>query len=147
MCYGSDRLREMSLEIPSNAPAAGAPNVRQFISTATDTTLSEALITLRKRRRVLIVCAVLGMLYGFYTAITQIKLYEAFGRIEVRSGSSNEFKLDAVSVFDDDPQRKLQTEQAILTSDTLLATVARDLNLENNEYFLGGKAPARHQSM
>jgi polysaccharide biosynthesis transport protein len=137
----------MSLEIPSNAPAAGAPNVAQFISTATDTTLSEALITLRKRRKTLIACAVLGILYGFYTAITQVKLYEAFGRIEVRSGSSNEFKLDAVSVFDDDPQRKLQTEQAILTSDTLLATVAKDLNLENNADFLGGKAPAKHQSM
>jgi capsular exopolysaccharide synthesis family protein len=138
----------MSSEIPANAPAAvGAPNARQFISPATDTTLSEALITLRKRRQTLIICALLGMLYGFYSAITQVKLYEAFGRIEVRSGSSNEYKLSAVSVFDDDPQRKLQTEQAILTSDTLLATVARDLNLENNAYFLGGKAPEKHQSM
>ena len=137
----------MSLETPVNAPAASVSNTRQFIAPTTDTTLSEALITLRKRRLILVACVLLGILYGLYTAITQIKLYEAFGRIEVRSGSSNEFKLDAVSVFDDDPQRKLQTEQAILTSDTLLAKVAGDLNLENNANFLGGKAPAKHQTM
>ena len=127
---GSDRLEQMSLETPVSAPAASVSNTRQFIAPTTDTTLSEALITLRKRRTILVIFVLLGLLYGLYTGITQIKLYEAFGRIEVRSGSSNEFKLDAVSVFDDDPQRKLQTEQAIITSDTLLATVARDLNLE-----------------
>ena len=144
---GSDRLKEMSLETPVNAPAGSVSNTRQFIAPTTDTTLSEALITLRKRRLLLVIFVLLGLLYGLYTGITQIKLYEAFGRIEVRAGSSNEFKLDAVSAFDDDPQRKLQTEQAIITSDTLLATVARDLNLENDADFLGGKAPATHQTM
>ncbi len=137
----------MSLDPSPTAPASGAPHAREFIAPSTDTTLSEALITLRKRRVIVIVCTVLGILFGIYVAITQVKLFEAFGRIEVRSGSSNEYKLNAVSVFDDDPQRKLQTEIAILTSDTLLATVARDMNLENNKDFLGGKAPLKHQSM
>ncbi len=137
----------MSLDPSPTAPAASAPQAREFIAPSTDTTLSEALITLRKRRAIVLACAVAGILFGIYVAITQVKLFEAFGRIEVRSGSSNEYKLSSVSVFDDDPQRKLQTEMTILTSDTLLATVARDMNLENNKDFLGGKAPLKHQSM
>ena len=136
----------MSLETPVQAPATGVPNARQFIAPATDTTLSEALITLRKRRLIVAICAILGALFGVYTAITQIKLYESFGRIEVREGSSNQFKLDATAFYDDDPQRKLQTEQTILTSDTLLSSVARDLNLENNKAFLG-TTPEKRQTM
>ena len=136
----------MSLETPVQPPIPGVPSARQFIAPATDTTLSEALITLRKRRLVLIVCFLLGALAGIYTALTQVKLYEAFGRIEVREGSSNQFKLDATAFYDDDPQRKLQTEQTILTSDTLVASVARDLNLENNKSFLG-YTPEKHQTM
>ena len=64
----------------------------------------------------------------------------------MRTGSSNEFKLDQISAIDDDPQRKMQTEVAILTSDTLMASVARDLNLANNPDFLGVKPPT-HRSL
>ncbi len=127
--------------------AASTSAGRQFSTPGTDTTLSEALITLRKRRLVLIVFVVLGILYGFYKAVTQIRLYEAFGRIEVREGSSDEFKLSASSFFGDDPQRKLSTEQSIIQSDTLLAMVARDLNLANNPAFLGLKTLDKHHSL
>ena len=133
----------------ASGPAAG-PGVQPasaFIATAADTTLSEALITLRKRRLLVGTIALLGLLFGFYKALTQIKLYEAFGRIQVRTGSSNDFKLDATTVFDDDPQRKMQTEVVILTSDTLMATVARDLNLANNPDFLGVKGPFPHRNL
>jgi capsular exopolysaccharide synthesis family protein len=111
-----------------------------------DATLSETLITLRKRRGLLITFVVLGLLIGCYRAVRQQRRFEAFGRIQVRAGSANEFKLNASSLFEDDPQRKLQTEIAILTSDTLLATVARDLNLANNPYFLGVKGPIPHRN-
>ena len=133
----------------ASGPAVGtaAPVAPAIIAPATDTTLSEALITLRKRRVLLIVAVLLGTLYGIYKAVTQIKLYEAFGRIQVRTGSSNDFKLDASTVFDDDPQRKMQTEVAILTSDTLMASVARDLNLANDPDFLGAKGPVPHRSL
>ena len=47
----------------------------------TDTTLSKALITLRKRRGVIIVCVLLSLLYGLYKAETQPHNFEAFGRI------------------------------------------------------------------
>jgi capsular exopolysaccharide synthesis family protein len=105
------------------------------------------LITLRKRRLIILACVVVCAALGFYKALTQIKVYEAYGEIEVRSGSSDEYKLTPSSFFGDDPQRKMLTEEAILTSDSLLATVGKDLNLANNPAFLGGQAPATHQSM
>lgn len=114
---------------------------------SSEATLSEMLITLRKRRWLVLACVTLGMLYGLYKAVTQIRLYEAFGRIEVRTGSSDEFKLSSSSFFGDDPQRKLSTEEAIIESDTLLATVARDLNLANNADFLGVKGPVAHHNL
>ena len=102
---------------------------------------------LRKRRLIIIACVALGSLYGSYKALTQIKVYEAYGEIEVRSGSSDEYRVTPSSFFGDDPQRKMLTEEAILTSDSLLAKVARDLNLANNPDFLGGKVPTKHQSL
>ncbi len=88
-----------------------------------------------------------GLLLGCYKAVTQIRLYESFGRIEVREGASDEYKISAASYFGDDPQRKMSTEEAILMSDTLLTKVARDLNLANNEDFLQVKGPQPHHSL
>ncbi len=119
----------------------------QSAPATTDTSLSELLSTLRKHKLIVIAFALLGILFGFYKAVTQVKLYEAFGRIEVRAGSSDEFKLSSASFFGDDPQRKLSTEEAIIESDTLLATVARDLNLANNPDFLGEKGPVPHHNL
>ena len=140
-----------------NAPDPGAqvpgasgtngPQAQTFSAPTTDTTLSEALITLRKRRLILVLFVVIGLLYGLYKGVTQIRLYEAFGRIEVRTGASDEFKLSSASFFGDDPQRKLSTEEAILESDTLLAKVGRDLNLANNPAFNGVKTLDKHRSL
>ena len=137
----------MSLDNPTTASGPGAPPARPFVAPSTDTTLSEALITLRKRRWVLILLVLAGLLFGFYKAVTQIRLYESFGRIEVRAGASDEYKISAASYFGDDPQRKMSTEEAILMSDTLLTKVARDLNLANDNDFLGVKGPQPHHSM
>jgi len=101
---------------------------------------------LRKRRLVLIVCVLVGIGYGLYKAFTQIKVYEAFGIIEVNSGSSDQFRLSANPFFGDDPQRKMLTEQSIIMSDSLLSTVARDLNLANNPDFYGAKTAMPHRS-
>ena len=136
---------KMSTDIPKNAPLVGASPTPGAPS-GTDATLSETLITLRKRRVLVFTCIAIGLFIGLYRAYKQVKLYEAFGRIQVRAGSSNEFKLNASSFFEDDPQRKLQTEVAILTSDTLLGTVARDLNLANNPDFMGVKGTMPHRN-
>jgi capsular exopolysaccharide synthesis family protein len=101
---------------------------------------------LRKRKLIIILFLLLGTAYGFYKALTRVAVYEAFGEIEVHSGSSDEFRLSPGSIFGDDPQRKMSTEQAIITSNTLMATVGRDLNLANNPEFTGVKN-AKHVSM
>jgi succinoglycan biosynthesis transport protein ExoP len=138
---------------PQNAqtpPQASASenNPPAFNTAVTDTTLSEALITLRKRRVVLIVCVLLGLIYGIYKAETQPRMFEAFGRIQVRSGSSNEYRVSAVQGYTGDTTAsRMLTEVAILQSDTLMLTVARELDLANNPDFLGGKAPVPRVSL
>jgi len=132
------------------APVAGAPQAttaNPFIAPKTDTTLSESLIVLRNRRMAIITAMIVGILVGLYQSLTQPKVFEAFGRIEVRTGSANEYKLSAASALGDDPQRKMMTEVAILTSDTLLVTVARDLNLPNNATFLESRTPVHGRSL
>ena len=126
------------------ARVAGAPHATtatQWNAPKTDTTLSESLIVLRNRRLAIITAMIIGICIGLYQSLTQPKVFEAFGRIQVRTGSSNEYKLSAASAIGDDPQRKMMTEVSILTSDSLLVTVARDLDLENNATFLGSKTP------
>jgi succinoglycan biosynthesis transport protein ExoP len=130
-------------------PGAGVPEKYQtgFDSTVTDTTLSEALITLRKRRMVLIVAALLGLLYGIYKAESQPQLFEAYGRIQVRTGSSNEYRVSAVQGYGGDTSSKMLAEIEILKSDTLMLKVAREMDLSNNAIFLERKEPIRHTSL
>lgn len=113
---------------------------------AADATLSEALLTLRKRKWVLVVAAILGLAYGIYKVAKEPKVYEAYGRIEVRAGSSNEFRVTAEPGFGD-TQNKMLTEVAILSSDSLMLTVARQLKLQDNQEFLGEKGPVPHRSL
>lgn len=119
-----------------------------FGTVAADNTLSDALITLKKRRWIVIVAVLLGLVYGFYKAKTQPRLYNAFGQIQVRSGSSNEYRLDAAAmVGDTDTASKMLTEIQILKSDSLMLTVAREMNLANNPDFLDEKGPIAHRNL
>ena len=117
-----------------------------FSDVDSDTSLSDALQTLRKRKWILILFLLLGLGYGSYSAVTQPRLYEAYSRIQVRSGSSNEYKVSTPGLRED-PQIKMQTEVAILQSDSLMLTVARELNLANNPDFLGAKGKVPHVSL
>jgi polysaccharide biosynthesis transport protein len=130
-------------------PLVGVPETNQagFSTTVTDTTLSEALIVLRKRKLVLIIAALLGLAYGIYKAESQPKLYESYGRIEVRSGSSNEYRVSTVQAYGGDSSSKLLSEIEILKSDSLMLTVCRELDLANNADFLEQKGPVEHASL
>ncbi len=127
--------------------ASGA-RASEFSATSSDTSLSEVLILLRKRRWILIVALVLGLFYGLYKATSQPKLYEATGRIQVRTGSSNEYRVSAVSSLGGgDSSTRLQTEVNILQSESLLLTVARELNLPNDPNFFGSTGAPTHYSL
>src|SRR5271156_4489034 len=130
-------------------PLVGVPETNQagFSTTVTDTTLSEALIVLRKRKLVLIIAVLLGLAYGIFKAESQPKLYESYGRIQVRSGSSNEYRVSAVQAYGGDPNSKLLSEIEILKSDSLMLTVCREMDLANNADFLEQKGPVEHANL
>ncbi|MBW4037897.1 MAG: polysaccharide biosynthesis tyrosine autokinase [Acidobacteria bacterium] len=117
-------------DIPA-VPVGGPQN-------AADATLSEAWVTIRSRKKLIIGMALLGGIYGFYQGATQPRLYVASGTIEIRSGSSNEYRIGGVSSAGD---ARLPTEVAILKSSSLLLSVARDRNLANDPAFMG---PSTH---
>src|SRR4030088_20105 len=130
-------------------PLVGVPDTNQtrFSTTVTDTTLSEALIVLRKRRWVLIIAVLVGLAYGIFKAESQPRLYDSYGRIQVRSGSSNEYRVSAVGDYGGDAGSKLLTEIEIIKSDSLMLRVCREMDLSNNADFLEVKGPVPHSSL
>jgi capsular exopolysaccharide synthesis family protein len=127
--------------VPADAnPTAGAGH------SPADATLSEALLTVRKRKYLIAAIAALGIGYGFYKGTTQPRLYQATGTIEIRTGSSNQFRVNGSSGYGS-ASSSLQTQVAIIRSDTVLLTVARDLDLPNNAAFTGYNGPNRHLSL
>jgi capsular exopolysaccharide synthesis family protein len=123
----------------AEAPAAAAPATAP---TPTDATISEAWVTLRSRKKLILAVASLGAIYGIYTGQTQPRLFDATGTIEIRSGSSNEYRVGTVSRGGEDSSR-IPTEVIILKSDSLMLDVARDLNLAN----YGAPPGAKYQSV
>ena len=114
----------------------------QTLDNASDSALSDAWITIRKRIWVIIVLALLGVGWGWYKSVTQPRLFDAGGTIEIRSGSSNEYRLSTNSTSNEGPS-KIPTQVAILKSDALLLNVARDLDLANDPKFMGGTSAKR----
>jgi capsular exopolysaccharide synthesis family protein len=105
------------------------------------------LSTLRKRRLVLLIAIALGAAYGIYTAVTQPRLYIATGRIQVRTGASNEYRVGGFTSAAGDTSTRMLTEVTIIKSDTLLLTVAKEMDLANNPDFLGAKGPVPHRDL
>ncbi len=110
-----------------------------------DTTLSDSLLVIRKRKWLIIIAGLLGLAYGYYKAATQPRLYVAYGDIEIRSGAASEYRVNASPLAED--TYDIPTQTAILKSDTLLLTVARDLDLPNNPQFTGAAGRSPHVSI
>jgi capsular exopolysaccharide synthesis family protein len=111
-----------------------------------DATLSEALLTVRKRKYLIAGIALVGLIYGFYKGTTQPRVYDAYGTIEIRSGASNQFRINGSTGYNSSSST-LPTQVSIIKSDTVLLTVARDLDLPNNAAFTGYYGPSRHLSL
>ncbi|MES2391993.1 MAG: polysaccharide biosynthesis tyrosine autokinase [Acidobacteriota bacterium] len=124
---------------PQTVPVTDTDNALSPVASdqAADTTLSEAWLTLRKRKYYILIAALLGIAYGFYQGATQPRLFESYGNIEIRAGSSNEYRISSTSALNSQGSSRIPTEVAILKSDTLLLTVAADLDLANNAAFMG----------
>src|SRR5580704_7423229 len=89
-------------------PAMGASHTHRpgMASEVGDTSLSEAVSVLRKRRWLLVLAIILGVAYGIYKAFTQPILYQASSTIQVHNGASNAYKLDSAFDYSDDSQTK-----------------------------------------
>jgi succinoglycan biosynthesis transport protein ExoP len=126
--------------VPFDNPPAEAevpvPATPAAPSTA-DATISEAWVTIRARKKLILATAALGAIYGIYSGATQPLLYDASGTIEIRSGSSNEYRVGTLNNGENSESSKIPTEVAILKSDSLMLSVARDLNLANNPAMMG----------
>jgi len=135
----------MAPPIPEKSPAESggylAP-VPTEAATAADVTLGDAFATIRKRKYIILALALLGVAYGFYKGGTQPRLFSAYGRIEIRSGSSNQYRIG----LSGGAGGGIPTEVVILKSDTLLFTVVQDLDLANNPDFLGLKQRPSHRA-
>lgn len=137
------------MRTPNFESSSGAPDPTSVdLATReqrTDTTLSDSLMTLRKRKWLIILAGLLGFLYGYYKAKTQPRLYEAYGDIEIRSGANSEYRVNSAPLAED--TYDIPTQTAILKSDNLLLTVARDLDLPNNHEFTGAPVNSPHLSL
>lgn len=106
--------------------------------------LAENLLTLKKRKWVVLTALFLGTVFGVIRAVTTPKTYVTYGTIQVRPGSSNEFRIGTGSSGPQDLGTRLETEVAILQSDSLLLKVADQLKLYDDPTFLGPKATVTH---
>jgi capsular exopolysaccharide synthesis family protein len=136
--------------VPFDNPPAEAdvpvPAAPAAASTA-DATISEAWVTIRARKKLILGVAALGAIYGIYSGATQPQLYDAVGTIEIRSGSSNEYRIGTLSRGENSDSSRIPTEVAILKSESLMLSVARDLNLANNPAIMGPGASSRYQNV
>ena len=139
-------MASQTVQPGSSKDALNVPQIN--IENSSDSSLSESLIVIRKRRWVLIVALLIGLAIGLYKSFTQVKVFDAAAKIEVRSGASQEYKVDPTQVFNQDSSsNKMAAEVVILQSDSILFNVAREMNLCNNPDFLGTKGPVPYKSL
>jgi capsular exopolysaccharide synthesis family protein len=140
---------QMTRDTPDPSPA-GTPSplvaAQAAHQPAADTGFSEAILTIRKRKYIVLAAMLLGFVYGWYTSSTQPRLYRSTGAIEIQTGSSNEFRVGSTG-GGGDSSTTLTTQVYILKSDSLLLAVARDLDLANSRPFFGAKGPMPHRSV
>ena len=107
----SGKLAGMGPQKTQLPPAIGESDPKRpgMSSDVGDTSLSEAVATLRKRRWILILAGLLGLAYGIYTAYTQPRVYVASSVIQVHSGASNAYRLEQSYDYSDDSQTRMNT--------------------------------------
>ncbi|HUZ04150.1 MAG TPA: polysaccharide biosynthesis tyrosine autokinase [Acidobacteriaceae bacterium] len=139
-----------------NSPEQNVPERSEFTPHAFQTgggwttneegnALSENLLTLRKRKWIVLAAIFIGGVFGVIKAVTTPKVYTAGGTIQVRPGASNEYRIAGQSgPGSEDLSIRLETEVAILQSDSLLLKVADELKLEDDPIFLGPHPLAKH---
>jgi succinoglycan biosynthesis transport protein ExoP len=135
-------------QTPAGGPSFSPPNFQAgggWVTQEETNALSENLLTLRKRKWLVMAAVFIGGVIGVVKAVTTPKVYTAGATIQVRPGAANEYRVEGQpGVAQEDLGIRLETEVAILQSGSLLLKVAQELHLENNPFFLGPKAAGIH---
>src|ERR1700712_3036928 len=105
---------------PSPVAGAAGPATEGSGQATTDTTLSDLLQIVRKRKWIIAAALLLGAFYGLYKGAIQPRIYDAYGLIKIRKGSSDQFRVSATSPLGSDSSNRMPAEVTILQSDTLL---------------------------
>ncbi len=106
-----------------------------------DLVLTDLWLIVRKRRFLILGCALgiglLGVLAGIYRG----KMYKASGEIQIQPGSASDLKQSITSIVGGGSTLDvvIESDSRILQSETLLITVAQTLNLQDDPRFLGGR--------
>ncbi|MHB1021964.1 MAG: GumC family protein [Acidobacteriaceae bacterium] len=146
MTSGHQNLSSESQQ-QTSATSSNLSSMADHGVSAADTTLSDTVRVLRKQKWILIVAVLLGAAFGVYKSAVRPKLYIATGELQVRPGASNQFRVGEMSTPMVDSSNRLNTEVAILKSDSLMLNVARELHLQDDPVFLGAKGPVPHQDL
>jgi capsular exopolysaccharide synthesis family protein len=92
--------------------------------------------SIAQRRVLILAIAVLGLLCGVVSAVLP-RHYESTSRLQVRPGSANQYKLDPEELLGSgDTSTKMESETAVLRSDSLLLDMAKALHLQNDPEFV-----------
>lgn len=107
-------------------------------SDVNDVSLVSIWRTILRRRRVVLGVLVLALLVGIFLA-RRPRVYLATGSLQVRTGSSNQFRFDASGMGGGptDLDDRIESEVSVLESKSLYAKVAEQLHLQSNPAIVG----------
>jgi succinoglycan biosynthesis transport protein ExoP len=127
-------LPDLANDRPSGPPAVA---VRPVEIQDVGFSLQGFLRSLQRSWILIAICVLLGGGIGLFAALLP-RHYTAVSRIEVRPGSSSQYRVDKSDLLNiGDDSTKLETETMILESDSLLLDTAHKLNLDTNPDFMG----------
>ena len=124
----------MSVEVQTKPQIQFLPETRLPVApvpSADRPSVMELWRVLMKRRFVVLVVAVLSIATALWYAVRTPSVYESVARIQIRPQESANIGLSQLieQKAQDQPQNALQTEVAILRSDSVLFRTAQSLNL------------------
>ena len=90
----------------------------------------------RRRRLIILVAVLLAAILGFVLALRPRK-YVADGSMWIQPGTASMYRMSPMNMLADEASDKLASEAEILKSRTLYLRVAKELNLYSDPAFVG----------
>jgi capsular exopolysaccharide synthesis family protein len=111
------------------------PSSASPVGPSADRSLGWVANVLTRRKHLIAIALGIGLLGGFVASLRHDR-FTSSGKIQVRPGSSSMYRVDTSMLGGGDSNAKLQSDVAVLTSDTLELRVAKELDLASNKDFI-----------